>query len=66
MLLLHLTGPYLGVVGAVFTDKAVCQPLTAVLPLYYVDYNYRMMQDTARVFRALKIALTELRCSMTG
>lgn len=54
------TGPYVGVAGAVFLDLPVCEPLTPVMPLFYLPHNKHMMLQTARMFKALKVAIADL------
>ncbi|RUS19244.1 hypothetical protein BC937DRAFT_87785 [Endogone sp. FLAS-F59071] len=54
------TGPYLGIAAAVFLERPVCEPITPLMPLFYLPHNKSMMLQTARSFKALKIALANL------
>lgn len=55
-----IPGPYLGVAGAAFLEKPICEPLVPVMPLFILPHNERMLLETARLFKALKIALSDL------
>ncbi|CAG8439846.1 13274_t:CDS:2 [Funneliformis caledonium] len=58
--LVYLAGPYMGVAGAVFLENPVCEPLTPVMPLFYLPHHEDILLGTAYVVKALKIALTNL------
>nr|CAG8602539.1 15414_t:CDS:2 [Entrophospora candida] len=58
--LVYLAGPYMGVAGAVFMGKPVCEPLTPVMPLFYLPHHEKIILETAYVVKALKIALINL------
>lgn len=38
----------------------MCEPLTMVMPLFHLPHNEHMLLETARTFKALKIALADL------
>ncbi|CAJ0829971.1 9566_t:CDS:2, partial [Entrophospora sp. SA101] len=58
--LVYLVGPYMGVAGAVFMGKPVCEPLTPVMPLFYLPHHEKIILETAYVVKALKMALINL------
>ncbi|CAG8754182.1 8264_t:CDS:2, partial [Cetraspora pellucida] len=55
--LIAIPGPYFSVSGAVFTDKAIVDPLTPIFPLIWQKYDETMMVSIAKTFRALRISL---------
>lgn len=54
MFQLYLVRPYIGVVGTVFCDIGVCEPLVTVIPLYYLLHDMVMMQMVAHMFMYVK------------
>jgi serine/threonine protein kinase len=60
MILFNFAGPYIGVAGAVFLGRPVCEPLTPVMPLFYLPHHENIILGTAYVVKALKIALDNL------
>ena len=54
------TGPYVGVAGAAFLDVPVCEPLTPVMPLFFLPHNKCMMAEVARALKSLKVAIADL------
>ena len=58
--LIYLTGPYVGIAGAVYSERASFDPLSPVIPLLFLNHYPESMLLVARVFRALKICLSEL------
>jgi hypothetical protein len=59
--ILYLSGPYLGIAGAVFGKDFTIDPLTHVLPLLYLKNDPEMMVSITRTFKALKTVLGELK-----
>ena len=59
--LLYLVGPHLGITGAAYIDKIVCDPLTPILPLYFLPHERKKMEAIAYAVRALKNGIAELK-----
>ena len=59
-MILFIPGPYLGIAGAAFLEKPVCEPLVPVMPSVVLPHNECMLLETAHLFKALKIALSDL------
>jgi len=59
-LLLYVAGPYLGVAGAAFLGLPVVEPLTPLVPLFYLPFDEDLMLGAARVLQAVKTAMHEL------
>ena len=58
--ILFIPGSYLGIAGAAFLEKPVCKPLVPVMPLFVLPHNEHMLLETSCLFKALKIALSDL------
>ena len=59
-LLVYVAGPYIGVAGAAFLGLPVVEPMTPMMPLHHLAQNERLLLATARMLRALKMALEDL------
>ena len=59
-LLVYVAGLYIGVAGAAFLGLPVVEPMTPMMPLYYLTQNERLLLATARMLSALKTALVDL------
>ena len=51
----------MGIAGAAFLDKAICEPLTPIVPLFYINHNENILYQTAHMLKSLKVALGKLR-----
>ena len=51
---------YVGIAGAIYSERASFDPLSPVIPLLFLNHYPESMLLVARVFRALKICLSEL------
>ncbi|CAG8664500.1 973_t:CDS:1, partial [Paraglomus brasilianum] len=58
--LLYLSGPYLGIGGAVLGKDFTMEPLTPIFPLLFMKNDPNAMEDLARALVALKTGLQEL------
>jgi len=65
-LLLYVAGPYLGVAGAAFLGLPVVEPLTPLVPLFYLPFDEDLMLGAARVLQAVKTAMCELEAYYGG
>ncbi|CAH1768208.1 2315_t:CDS:2, partial [Entrophospora sp. SA101] len=54
-------GPYVGIAAIIFSgDKFLCDPLTPLLPLFYLHHYQKFMDHLAQTFCAFKKALDAL------
>ncbi|CAG8694548.1 3573_t:CDS:1, partial [Scutellospora calospora] len=58
--IIAIAGPWICVLGCIFLEKVVVQPLTDFIPLTINIENYDQLERIARLFQALYIALCNL------
>src|SRR3954470_12351493 len=58
--LLVIAGPWLCILGAIYTEKVIVEPLTDFISLLAKPQDNRQLQRVTRIFQALRLGLNQL------